>query len=358
MLSDYLSILLIVEVISLLALGVVFYILFKQKVRKVYSFLDFGVVILNPNMRIKVINQQFIRFFSLKGKAEDFKNKLITELLPKIDTIKLFEFFHSHIENQIMPVIVNNRQCHLICVNGKSELTLKTLDVDKIPYIDKGLIEKKDKEIDLLNEKVRTLRKLDERHKHHFREALEANKRLEKDSLTDRLTGLYNRRYMDQILEEFFNLSYRYKDNFSLIMLDIDHFKRVNDTYGHQFGDKVLKSLADMVIKNIRASDIAIRYGGEEFLIVIPRIDKQGAFTVAIKLKDKISKMKIKFNSKLIQVTVSIGVTSMPEDDAESIFDLINYADIALYNAKEGGRNRVVAFKQEMEVDKIGKLVS
>ncbi|RLC46147.1 MAG: hypothetical protein DRH57_06635 [Candidatus Cloacimonadota bacterium] len=354
---NYLSILLIVEVILLLALGVIFYIFFKRKINMTYSFLDFGVAILNQNMKIKVINQQFLRFFSIKGKAEHFKNKLITELLPNIDIIKLLEFFHLQIESQIMPVIVDNIQYHLICVNGGNELILKTLNVDKIPYLDRGLLEKKDKEIARLAEKITTLRKLDERHKHHFREILESNKKLEKDSLTDKLTGLNNRRYMDQILEEFFNLFSRYGDNFSLIMIDIDHFKKINDTYGHQFGDKVLKSIADTISKNIRTSDIAIRYGGEEFIVVFPRINKQQVFKVSKKLKDKISNMRIKFNNKPVRITVSIGISSVPEDEAESIFDLINYADVALYNAKENGRNRIVLFQKEIESDKISKII-
>ncbi len=170
-------------------------------------------------------------------------------------------------------------------------------------------------------------------------------KQLKKESELDFLTKLYNRRTLFRFLEHLIALSKRNKENLSFIILDIDKFKYVNDTYGHQMGDEVLIRLALILKEQIRKSDIAARFGGEEFCVVLPNTDMKNACNVAEKIRKVIEKTDIEFGKTSINITVSAGVSELEEKD--SLEDLIKKADTALYKAKETGRNKTVAFKNE-----------
>jgi diguanylate cyclase (GGDEF)-like protein len=181
---------------------------------------------------------------------------------------------------------------------------------------------------------------------------------LEKESITDSLTGLYNRRYLDPRLEDELARAKRYALPLSILLVDIDHFKIVNDTYGHQAGDLVLSYLGKLVLNAIRASDIAARYGGEEFLVIAPNTPILPAGALAERLRQHIESHELVLSSESskrqsIHITVSIGVAfSNPRIDDSKSF--IQEADEALYRAKREGRNRVVV--QDVSYPKVVNL--
>lgn len=170
---------------------------------------------------------------------------------------------------------------------------------------------------------------------------------LRDSSLRDGLTGLYNRRFLEEFIEKSTQQALRSKFTYAILMLDIDFFKMVNDTYGHDVGDIVIKGLSKVLVENVRSSDLAIRFGGEEFVILLHNPTKDGAIKVAEDIREEFSKQKFQAGSESIQKTLSVGVSLFPED-ADSIWKCIKYADISLYKAKEGGRNRVVRFDHKM----------
>lgn len=158
---------------------------------------------------------------------------------------------------------------------------------------------------------------------------------------TDGLTGLYNHRYFQEQMTNALEHSKRYETEFSLIIIDIDYFKKFNDSYGHQCGDRVLRLVAQTLKKNVRATDIVCRYGGEEMSIILPNIGYQDAIFTAQKLCKMVSEKEVHTNNdKTTNVTISLGVATYPQD-ADNTQDLIKKADERLYKAKENGRNQV-----------------
>lgn len=167
---------------------------------------------------------------------------------------------------------------------------------------------------------------------------IEMNKKL---ALVDPLTGLYNRRYLEAFMEKQLAISERNKQPLSLTMIDIDDFKLFNDTYGHEAGDTAMKAISEAIIKNIRSSDIGVRYGGEEFIIVLPNTDKTGAFDVAERIRNVIETTPLKIgHDKKVFLTASFGIATYGID-ANNLTSLIAAADNALYNAKKTGKNKV-----------------
>ncbi len=171
-----------------------------------------------------------------------------------------------------------------------------------------------------------------------------ANERFRLLSILDGLTGLYNHRYFQERLQEEFERARRYRRYISLIMLDIDYFKKINDTYGHLAGDFILRELARLIRKNIRKSDIPARYGGEEFAIVLPETDLKGAGKLGERLRENVEREAFYFEGHRIRVTISLGVAShLPVTDSKGPRDLLEAADKALYYSKAHGRNRLTA---------------
>jgi two-component system cell cycle response regulator len=166
-------------------------------------------------------------------------------------------------------------------------------------------------------------------------------KRLEKLAITDYLTGIYNIRYFYYRLEEEFSRAERYKIPLSCIMLDIDHFKRINDTYGHRIGDIVLREFAQLVKRHTRRSDLFARYGGEEFILLLPQTSMRGARTEGERLRQIIKKHHFKPIRKDSGVKVSLGIACTPDGKIKNYDDLIHVADNALFKAKEEGRDRI-----------------
>ena len=166
---------------------------------------------------------------------------------------------------------------------------------------------------------------------------------LQYESITDSLTGLKNRRYFDQRLHEEIAHSRRYRLPLSLLLIDVDHFKVVNDAYGHQIGDKVLKNLSKVILEMVRDSDIVVRYGGEEIAIITPNTEKAEAILLAERLRNIVQKStlaSIDATQEVVQITISIGVSSLNLVVVDKD-TLVEEADKALYEAKKLGRNRV-----------------
>jgi len=169
----------------------------------------------------------------------------------------------------------------------------------------------------------------------------ESNRQLTKLSQTDPLTNLSNRRRLMEILAVEFDRSNRNGAPFSVLMIDLDHFKRVNDTYSHQEGDIVLKAIAVVMRGHLRLYDTAARYGGEEFTLVLPETGLAGAVGVAERIRKEIAKLNFAGAIENLKVTASIGVATSTGKKIGSVDDLLRAADDALYEAKTNGRNRV-----------------
>jgi two-component system cell cycle response regulator len=173
-----------------------------------------------------------------------------------------------------------------------------------------------------------------------LQQAMADKEKLERLAAFDSLTGLYNRRAVLGKLRELISLANRYKEDFSLIVLDIDHFRKVNERYGHLIGDEVLEEMAALIRLNIRNTDIAGRYGGEEFIIILPRTTLASSWVVAERLRSIIEKAEMKDSAgNVVSVTVSQGLAGW--ERGEDAYYLISRADEALHKAKEKGRNRV-----------------
>jgi len=166
--------------------------------------------------------------------------------------------------------------------------------------------------------------------------------KLEELATTDALTGAYNRGHFNHTIEDEFKRSTRYKLPLSLIIMDADHFKSVNDDYGHPAGDAFLIALANELKKLVRDTDIAARFGGEEFAVILPQTDIDEAMILAERIRAGVEKMSIEHDGQKITRTVSVGVSTLKEGETKSTHQLLTVADQALYIAKESGRNRVV----------------
>ncbi|VAY87130.1 diguanylate cyclase (GGDEF domain) [hydrothermal vent metagenome] len=158
----------------------------------------------------------------------------------------------------------------------------------------------------------------------------------------DKLTNLYNRYYFNNTIKGLTNLSEREARPISFLMVDIDNFKRVNDTYGHNAGDHVIQALADIFIKNTRNSDVPIRYGGEEFLIVLPYTSSKNAFQIADKIRLITQETNVLEDGIKIKFTISIGISELNKSNQYDVRKALITADKALYKAKNNGKNKVV----------------
>jgi two-component system cell cycle response regulator len=177
-------------------------------------------------------------------------------------------------------------------------------------------------------------------------ELIATNKRLELLSITDGLTHLHNHRYFQDELARAFEESQRYHRPLSMAMIDIDYFKKVNDTYGHAVGDDVLKAVSKLYAESVRSTDLVARYGGEEFVVMMPETELPDAITFAEKIRALIESAPIQTQAGPVPVTVSLGVSSVPYSNVRNSHELIVVADKALYRAKRAGRNQVQAEKR------------
>ncbi|MGR8935931.1 MAG: GGDEF domain-containing protein [Gammaproteobacteria bacterium] len=166
-----------------------------------------------------------------------------------------------------------------------------------------------------------------------------------RSSITDQLTQLYNRGHLMNILDKEFAISSRYRTPLSCILGDIDDFKSINDNFGHLSGDAVLKKVAETLKTNIRETDVVGRYGGEEFLIILPNIRSAEALLVAEKVRSKIAQTKVENHTDNLFVTISFGLADTLTYSPKTVDELLHNVDKALYSAKEHGKNRCVIFQ-------------
>ena len=172
---------------------------------------------------------------------------------------------------------------------------------------------------------------------------VQAEQRLYASAVLDPLTGLHNRRHLDARLKSEFAFANRHGTPLSVLLIDIDHFKKVNDTYGHPGGDAALRALADRLQRTVRTEDIVARYGGEEFAVVARGIEGPGALLLAERIREQAHKIKVQHEDANISFTISVGVATMTRERVfDTIAALLKAADDALYKAKESGRNRCV----------------
>ena len=168
--------------------------------------------------------------------------------------------------------------------------------------------------------------------------------RLERLAITDYMTGIYNIRYFYYRLEEEFGRARRYGTPLSCIMFDIDHFKKINDTYGHRIGDIVLREFAQLVKRHTRKSDVFARYGGEEFIMLLPHTNMKGVMVEAERLRNVVKECQFMGIKEGERITVSIGIACSPDKRIQTHDDLITLADNALFKAKNKGRDQIVVY--------------
>lgn len=169
---------------------------------------------------------------------------------------------------------------------------------------------------------------------------------LEQENITDPMLGIFNRRCLDRRMNQELLRAKRHDIDLAMMLVDVDHFKKVNDNWGHQIGDQALKHLADVMVRTLRQTDVIARFGGEEFVVLLPHTSSQEAAHLAERLRNSIEFTPLNLVGKHgerqeLRITVSIGVTWLQPDDTE-VTQLIERVDQAMYQAKQGGRNRVV----------------
>ena len=253
---------------------------------------------------------------------------LLDVMMPEIDGYEVCRWLKADDHTKDIPIIM---------VTSRAEI------VDKVKGLELGAADYVQKPFDHeeLQARVSTQIKM----KFLWDELQEKNKLLEELVKKDGLTDLYNHRYFhDRIVEEF-NRSKRYGLSMSCVLMDIDFFKKINDTYGHQAGDQILKKLAEIILANIRDVDTAARYGGEEFALILPHTTSENAAKFADRLRRSVDETDFQFEGSSIKVTVSLGVASLPGNDPKTHTDIIRFADDALYAAKNAGRNRVERYR-------------
>jgi diguanylate cyclase (GGDEF)-like protein len=179
---------------------------------------------------------------------------------------------------------------------------------------------------------------------------LKLRESLKNQSICDSLTGLFNRRYMEESVEREFSRASRNKTSVAFVMMDLDHFKRFNDRFGHQAGDALLRAFGDMLKKSTRGQDIACRYGGEEFALVLTDSNLEGALKRAEMLRQQVKQMSVEYAGQLLgTVSISMGVALFP-DHGSTMAEVLRASDQALYSAKREGRDRVSTWTAESVV--------
>jgi two-component system, cell cycle response regulator len=262
---------------------------------------------------------------------------LLDIMMPKIDGIEVARRVKNNPDLPFIPIIMQTAL-------DSTENKVEGLEAGADDYITKP--------IDFPELKARVnsmlrIKRLQEEIEERERELMEANERLRHMSQTDALTGLENRRHIETRLEEMFEHAKRLGEPFSCVMVDLDKFKSVNDEYGHQAGDAVLKQLAKILKNEVREIDHAGRYGGEEFILLLTGTVLDAAVTFAERCRKAIEDHTFTFAGGTIQRTASFGVAGWPHPKIQNCDGLVKAADDALYVAKETGRNRVVRFDGE-----------
>ena len=247
---------------------------------------------------------------------------------------------HSDVYSTDFPNICQNCSVH------DKEYTCVPFNINDDLALTLSYSTKETQTIELFNQKLPSIKNYFEAAKAVI-ESQTLMDKLRDSSLRDGATKLYNRRFMEEFIDKSAEQALRSNVSYSILMIDIDYFKMVNDTYGHDSGDIVIKSLAEILQSTVRKADLPIRYGGEEFLVFLHNTTREGALVVAQKIRTQFAAKKYQFGNDSVEKTLSIGISHFPSD-ADSIWKVIKFADIALYEAKHSGRNQVVEFESKM----------
>ncbi len=277
----------------------------------------------NHNVRIELDPDEAL----LAARSQDYDLAIVSLSLENFDGLRLCSQLRAHDETRNLPILI------LVDEEDMPRL-VRGLEMGVNDYLARPI----DRHELLARAKTQIKRKrYGDRLRNDFQAGLEV-------AITDQLTGLYNRRYLSSHLDNLISKSVDNGRPISLLVIDIDHFKAVNDTYGHDVGDQVLKEFARRLSSNVRGIDMACRYGGEEFVVAMPETDVSFSYMVAERLRQEVAEIpfKVKTAEGELYITISIGITDW-EDQGDSVESLLKRADQALYKAKRDGRNRVVS---------------
>ena len=263
----------------------------------------------------------------LRSRNQDYDLVIVSLALQGFDGLRLCSKLRAHEETRNLPILMLVDEEDLSSVvrgleMGVNDYLSRPIDRHELIARTKTQIKRKN-----YSDKLRD----------DFQAGLEV-------AITDQLTGLYNRRYLSNHLERLIIKSVENDRPISLLVIDIDHFKVVNDSHGHDVGDEVLKEFARRLSSNVRGIDLACRYGGEEFVVAMPETDEAFAYMVAERLRQDVAEIpfKVKTEEGELNITISIGITNW-EGQGDNVDALLKRADQALYKAKRDGRNRVVS---------------
>jgi diguanylate cyclase (GGDEF)-like protein len=268
----------------------------------------------------------------------DFAAVILDVRMPEMDGFEVAELMRKSEKTKFIPII-------FVTAFSKDEnYIFKGYETGAVDYLFKPLNPV------ILKSKVNIFLELDKNKKElekSKRKIEKQNKRLKELSITDGLTGLYNHRYFQNILKREFAMVRRNNSDLSCFMIDLDYFKEVNDTFGHTFGDFVLQRFARLLKEAVRKTDILARWGGEEFVLLLPHTSLEGALVLAEKFRKKAEEYLYENDVHSIQVTASVGVASYKTHHPSSSTELVTFADQALYRAKAEGRNQVRIYNEE-----------
>jgi len=321
-----------------------------------------GVIVLDNNRKVNFVNRSFLEMSGYFEK--EISNLDLIELFTPSDRERVLEALEECLEKndeckgRVSVLSKDGREIPVLC-----SIKLLRLDESPLNYLivltDLTEIVKKEKELEDALEEIKILNEDLNKRSQQLEIALasldmklfeteRAKERAEQLAITDPLTGLFNRRYLEEKLSHELIRAKAYNRELSIVMADIDYFKRINDTYGHKVGDEVLKALALILKANIRGEDVVARYGGEEFVILLPNVSKYDAYRIAERIRVEVEETSFEEIGVPERITVSFGISCFPTD-GEEVIDLLKKADQALYQAKSLGRNRVEVFIEPSE---------
>ena len=264
-------------------------------------------------------------------KAKTFNpDAMVVDLrMPKMDGFQVCEHIKKFGKGQYIPIL-------LLTAREDIESVVRGLESGADDYITKPF-----NEMEFIA-RVKVLLRL----KSLQDELYKANKKLERLSIIDGLTGIFNHRYFQEKFEELLEDARNKKEPLVIGLFDLDYFKMVNDTYGHIVGDKVLKTIAEIIRKNLKSSDVLARYGGEEFVVIFPNMKLNEAFIICNGILKEIESFKFDANGKSFNLTVSGGLAEYNPESEIDKDKLLHKADMALYTSKREGRNRITISEQ------------
>lgn len=315
--------------------------------RDIFSHMTMGILVVDDTGKVIEVNkgaapfvqiakgeifdmEKFLAPLQMKGEVYEFLYKYRNYPHERMQTeISLLENAPRHVSIQISPILDDHKTLigRIITFHDVTEL--------------RKLVDEMNRKNEALHERNLELVEIQE-------ELFRVNQKLEQMAITDSLTGCYNRRYLMQQLENEVLLNQRYCIPFSIFLFDIDHFKQINDRYGHLVGDEVIRKTAETIRERLRRTDILARYGGEEFTIYLPHTNREQAEILATRILKAVSENVVEYGGETVRITISMGVVSEDgenlqfEDPKAFLRDVFSRADAALYQAKNGGRNRVI----------------